>query len=206
MGDPVLWALDSINRKAIGLMLGDFSGSDAFSDLVKQVFETDAVGIVSVNATRGPTSADILVLKNEGSIVIWAGHQEYYPCRIRDGDGGETGRKRENDAADDGMDEREGGSSSPPAKVLRTLNRGTRVVGMSGSVGDLVSFTMSNGRTVRSIVKFEPLDCVTRACLEALRRYLISLMSLVFFLLMSMKSLAFGTLRMNSARDRVENG
>jgi hypothetical protein len=162
-GDTVLWTLSTTRSEAVYLTLGDISGDRA--QVVKSVDKIAALCIIPVQATRGGL-VDILILRplgggSDGSLVLWTGHLGYFPCKIKDDEVFETkARKRE---ADDG-------ENSPVAKVLRSPSKAARVVGMRENVDDRVCFKMSSGREFRAVVRFEPLDCVTRACVEALRR------------------------------------
>jgi hypothetical protein len=144
---------------------------DGRNGVKKVAGDIDADCIIPVRATRG-TLADILVLF-KGKLALWTGHQALFPCEIKEGGGfdiGSSALKRERVAADVGH--KEDDSDDDPADTIpRTPSKAARITGMSENVGDRVCFLMSSGREFRAIVKFEPIDYVTRACVECLRRY-----------------------------------
>jgi hypothetical protein len=117
--------------------------------------------ITTVCATRWKLS-DILILRSSGDLVLWTGHTLFFSCRIKDKNEFNTGTGSKR-AADDG-------ENSPVAKVLRTKAKPARVIGIRESVVDRVNFSLSNDQEFRAIVRFEPIDCVARACVEGLRR------------------------------------
>jgi hypothetical protein len=179
-GESILWTLATCSRKTVRLKLVEFQ-IDGRNGVKKVAGDIDADCIIPVRATRG-TLADILVLF-KGKLVLWTGHQALFPCKIKEGglfDIGSNILKRERVAADVGYSEKGSNNQTETdctaAKITRTPSKAIRITGMSENVGDRVCFSITSGREFRAIVKFEPIDYVTKACVECLRRY--------FFLLM----------------------